>query len=92
MATITICSDFGAPKNKVWHCSHCFPIYLKLVTLLCMGKFGKDEKNTNFDKDAGKQTPLYAGAIKEKDQRSVQKFEHKLIYHVEKNDNRGMVK
>ena len=25
MATITICSDFGAPKNKV---SHCFPIYL----------------------------------------------------------------
>ena len=57
-----------------------------------MCKFGKDEKNTNFDKDAGKQTPLYAGAIKEKDQRSVQKFEHKLIYHVEKNDNRGMVK
>ena len=25
MAAITICSDFGAPKNKVWHC---FPIYL----------------------------------------------------------------
>ena len=25
MAAITICSDFGAPKNKV---SHCFPIYL----------------------------------------------------------------
>ena len=24
---ITICSDFGAPKNKVWHCFHCFPIY-----------------------------------------------------------------
>ena len=24
MAAITICSDFGAPKNKVWHC---FPIY-----------------------------------------------------------------
>ena len=22
-----ICSDFGAPKNKVWHCFHCFPIY-----------------------------------------------------------------
>ena len=21
------CSDFGAPKNKVWHCFHCFPIY-----------------------------------------------------------------
>jgi len=25
MAVITICSDFGAQKNKVWHC---FPIYL----------------------------------------------------------------
>ena len=25
MAAITICSDFGAPQNKV---SHCFPIYL----------------------------------------------------------------
>ena len=23
MAAITICSDFGAPKNKVWHCFHC---------------------------------------------------------------------
>ena len=28
MATITICSDFGAQKNKVWHCFHCFPIYV----------------------------------------------------------------
>ena len=28
MAAITICSDFGAQKNKVWHCFHCFPIYL----------------------------------------------------------------
>ena len=27
MAAKTICSDFGAPKNKVWHCFHCFPIY-----------------------------------------------------------------
>ena len=25
MAAVTICSDFGAQKNKVWHC---FPIYL----------------------------------------------------------------
>ena len=25
MAAVTICRDFGAPKNKV---SHCFPIYL----------------------------------------------------------------
>ena len=28
MAAITICSDFGAQKNKVWHCFHCFPNYL----------------------------------------------------------------
>ena len=27
MAAVTICSDFGAPKNKVWHCFQCFPIY-----------------------------------------------------------------
>ena len=28
MGAITICSDFGAQKNKVSHCFHCFPIYL----------------------------------------------------------------
>ena len=28
MSAITICSDFGAPQNKVSHCFHCFPIYL----------------------------------------------------------------
>ena len=28
MAAVTICSDFGAPKNKVCHCFHCFPICL----------------------------------------------------------------
>ena len=27
MAAVTICSDFGAQKNKLWHCFHCFPIY-----------------------------------------------------------------
>ena len=27
MAAITICSDFGAQNNKVWHCFHYFPIY-----------------------------------------------------------------
>ena len=25
MAGVTICSDFGAPQNKVWHCFHCYP-------------------------------------------------------------------
>ena len=28
MAAVTICSDFGAQKNKVSHFSHCFPISL----------------------------------------------------------------
>ena len=28
MAAITVCSDFGAPQNKVSHCIHCFPICL----------------------------------------------------------------
>ena len=28
MAAVTICSDFGAQKNKISHCFHCFPIYL----------------------------------------------------------------
>ena len=28
MAAVTICSDFEAQKNKVCHCSHCFPTYL----------------------------------------------------------------
>ena len=28
MAAVTICSDFGAQKNKVSHCFHCFPVYL----------------------------------------------------------------
>ena len=28
MAAVTICSDFGAPQNKVCHCFHLFPIYL----------------------------------------------------------------
>ena len=37
MAAITICSDFGAHQNKVWHCFHCFPIcslYL-LIKISC---------------------------------------------------------
>ena len=28
MAAVTICSDFGAQKNNICHCFHCFPIYL----------------------------------------------------------------
>ena len=28
LISFTICCDFGAPQNKVFHCFHCFPIYL----------------------------------------------------------------
>ena len=28
MAAVTISSDFGARKNKICHCFHCFPTYL----------------------------------------------------------------
>ena len=28
MAALTICNDFGAPKNNVCHFFHCFPVYL----------------------------------------------------------------
>ena len=28
MAAVTICSDVGAQENKVYHCFHCFPIYV----------------------------------------------------------------
>ena len=28
MTAVTTCSHFGAPENKIYHCFHCFPIYL----------------------------------------------------------------
>ena len=28
MAAVTVCKDFGAQENKIWHCFHFFPIYL----------------------------------------------------------------
>ena len=28
MDAVTICSDFGAQENEIWHCLHIFPIYL----------------------------------------------------------------
>ena len=31
MAAVAICSDFGAQKNKVWHCFHCFHIYFPWI-------------------------------------------------------------
>ena len=28
VAAVTICSDFGAQENEIWHCFHISPIYL----------------------------------------------------------------
>ena len=28
MAAVTICSDFGAQENKIYHCFQFFPVYL----------------------------------------------------------------
>ena len=39
MAAITICSDFGAPQNKVSHCFHCFRPSINLIEVP-----GKDQK------------------------------------------------
>ena len=30
MAAVTICSDFEAQENKVYHCFHCFLIYINI--------------------------------------------------------------
>ena len=43
MAAVTICSDFGAPQNKVWHCFHWFPIYFPWSD----GKWGLENITTN---------------------------------------------
>ena len=39
MAAVTICSDFGAPKNKVWHCFHCLPIYFPWAEIKIAGRY-----------------------------------------------------
>ena len=30
MASVTIISDFGTQENKVYHCLHCFLIYINI--------------------------------------------------------------
>ena len=56
MAAVTICSDFGAQKNEVWHCFHCFSHLKSWLT----GKdsdagrdWGQEEKGTTEDEMAG---------------------------------------
>ena len=33
MAAVTLCSDFGVPQNKVWHCF--FPLFPHLFAMKC---------------------------------------------------------
>ena len=30
MATVIVCSDFGAQENKIFYCFHCFPICMQV--------------------------------------------------------------
>ena len=63
MAAVTICSDFGAKKSKVWHCFHCLPIYFpwslsKILKLLMVTlhylttKRGLGKRELNFPKSS----------------------------------------
>ena len=36
MAAVTICSDFGAPQNKISHYFHCFSICREVMGLDAM--------------------------------------------------------
>ena len=40
MAAVTICSDFEAQENKVYHCFRCFLIYINIddITLMTESK------------------------------------------------------
>ena len=40
-AAVTICSDFGAPKNKACHCFHCF-------LSICHEGMGPDSNDLRF--------------------------------------------
>ena len=46
MAAVTICSDFGAQKNKVSHCFHCYPINCTLTLELPSLIFGSNARDS----------------------------------------------
>ena len=52
LISVTICSDFGAQKNKVCHCFHCFPIYLQWSDGIGRD-WEQEEKGTTEDEMAG---------------------------------------
>ena len=45
MAAVTICNDFEAPKNKVSHCFHCFPITSWILNSVTTTFEGQNLKN-----------------------------------------------
>ena len=39
MAAITICSDFGAQENKIWHCFHCLQLFPHCFPIVYSGGY-----------------------------------------------------
>ena len=69
MAAITIRSDFGTPKNKVWHHFHCFPKQGYHLTIqhsivhLSQSNLGKRKKSKNIQNLKEEKLALFLGDI-----------------------------
>ena len=48
MAAVTICSVFGAQRNKVFYCFHCFPIYWERSVFIPIPKKGNAKECSNY--------------------------------------------
>ena len=60
MAEVTICSDFGAQENKVYHCFYCFPIYLRLSERM---KVKEESENVGLKLNIQKTKIIASGPI-----------------------------
>ena len=55
---LSICSDIGAPQNKVWYCFQCFPIYFPYPAIPLLGIYPEE---TKIEKDTC--IPLFIAAL-----------------------------
>ena len=63
MDAITICSGLEAQEDKVWHCFHCFPIYLPWSTeVLTIGKDSDDGRDWGKE-ESGRQRMRWLDGI-----------------------------
>jgi len=74
MASVTTCSDFGAPKNKVCHGFHCFPILGKFRKIEIIFSYHNNMKleifyNKNCKKDRHMEAKQYANGSLKKSKR-----------------------